>query len=151
MTLFGGRRHKNQFNFFSETELGCGPQDSVRKFTYICHVKTVGINAKKLKKKKNGNKKSAFILIARDVFVALTVQTRMIKCGKVSDRLDKFSTLQNIANLHGIEFTLDVAFKIYRDLTKSATFEFGFTCCICLNQGSFLFSVGWEGRRRQAI
>ena len=84
-------------------------------------------------------------MIARDVFVALAVQTRMIQCGKVSDRLDKFSTLQNIANLHGIEFTLDVAFKIYRDLTKSATFEFGFTCCICLNQGSFLFFGGVGG------
>ena len=157
----GGRRHKNQFNFFSETDLGCGPQDSVRKFTYICHFKTVGINAKKLKKKQKKNKgnkerkkterKSTFILIARDVFVALAVQTRMIKWGKVSDRLDKFSTLQNIANLQGIGFTLDFGFKIYRDLTKLATFEFGFTCCICLNQGSFLFSVGWEGRGRQAI
>ena len=57
------------------------------------------INVKKLKQKK----KRAFILIARDVFVAITVvvakapyiyesdssilvllQTRMIKCGKVS-------------------------------------------------------------------
>ena len=57
------------------------------------------INAKKLKQQK----KRAFILIARDVFVAITVvvakapyiyesdssilvllQTRMIKCGKVS-------------------------------------------------------------------
>ena len=47
VTLFGGRRHKNQFNFFSETELGCGPQYSVRKFTYICHFKTAGINEKK--------------------------------------------------------------------------------------------------------
>ena len=46
-TLFGGRRHKNQFNFFSESELGCGPQVSVGELTYICHFKTVGINAKK--------------------------------------------------------------------------------------------------------
>ena len=69
----------------------------------------------------------------------------MIQCGKVSrDRLDKFSTLQNIANLQGIGFTLHLGFKIYRDLTKSATFQFGFPCCICLNEGYF-FSVGWEG------
>ena len=46
-TLFGGRRHKNQFNFFSESELGCGPQVSVGELTYICYFKTVGINAKK--------------------------------------------------------------------------------------------------------
>ena len=26
---------KNQFYFFSESELGCGPQDSVGKLTYI--------------------------------------------------------------------------------------------------------------------
>ena len=45
---------------------------------------------------------------------------------------------------HWIHF--DFGFRIYRDLTKSATFQFGFTYCICLNQGSFLFSVGWEGR-----
>ena len=45
---------------------------------------------------------------------------------------------------HWIHF--DFGFRIYRDLTKSATFQLGFTCCICLNQGSFLFSVGWEGR-----
>ena len=40
---------------------------------------------------------------------------------------------------------LDFGFRIYRDLTKSATFQFGFPCCICLNEGYF-FSVGWEGR-----
>ena len=38
-TVFGGRKHRNQFNFFSESEIGCGPQDPVLKFTYICHFK----------------------------------------------------------------------------------------------------------------
>ena len=74
--MFGGRRHKNQFNFFYESELGCAPQDSVGKLTYICHFKTVEINGKKFFKKrerKKKKKKSAFILIARDVFVALAV------------------------------------------------------------------------------
>ena len=56
---------------------------------------------------------------------------------KVSDKLDKLFALQNIAKLWGIGFTLVFGFKIYRDLTKSATFQFGFMCCICLNQGSF--------------
>ena len=32
-TLFGGRKHRSKFNFFSESELGCVPQDSLRKFT----------------------------------------------------------------------------------------------------------------------
>ena len=56
---------------------------------------------------------------------------------KVSDKLDKLFALQNIAKLWGIGFTLVFGFKIYRHLTKSATFQFGFVCCICLNQGSF--------------
>ena len=79
----------------------------------MCHFKTVGINAKKLKKKRKGKKKKRKKLIYfdsyRDVFVALpclAVQNRMIQCGKVSDRLDKFSKLQNIANLQDIGFTL---------------------------------------------
>ena len=28
-TLFGGRKHRNQVNYFSESELECGPQDPV--------------------------------------------------------------------------------------------------------------------------
>ena len=76
-------------------------------------------------------------MIARDVFVALAMQARMIKSGKVSDKLDKLFALQNIAKLQDIGFTLDSGFKIYRDLTKLATFQFGFMCLICLNQGSF--------------
>ena len=51
-TLFGGREHTEKFNFFSESELGCGPEDSVGKFTYICHFKRVEIGAKKLKQKR---------------------------------------------------------------------------------------------------
>ena len=41
-------------------------------------------------------------------------------------------TLQNIANLQGRGFTSDFRFKIYRDLNKSALFQFRFTRCICL-------------------
>ena len=90
---------QRQIQFLSESELGCGPQDSVGQFTHICHYKRVEIKAKKVK-----NKKRAFILIARDDFVALAVivakapyilesdssilvllQARVIKCGKVSE------------------------------------------------------------------
>jgi len=56
----------------------------------------------------------------------------MIKGGKYPDSLDKLFTLQNIANLQDIGFTLDFGFKIYRDLTKSAPFQFVFTRCIYL-------------------
>ena len=43
------------------------------------------------------------------------------------DKLDKLFTLQNIANLQGMGFTLDFGFKIYRDLNKSAIVQFRFT------------------------
>ena len=56
----------------SESERGCGPQDSIEKFTYIWHFKRLEIKAEKLKKKKK-KKTPAFILIARDVFVARAV------------------------------------------------------------------------------
>ena len=48
-TLFGGRKHRDTFNFFSQSELAiwCGPQDSEGKYTYICHIKRIEINAKK--------------------------------------------------------------------------------------------------------
>ena len=46
-TLFGGRKHRGKFNFFSESELGCGPQDSVGTFPYICQFKRAEIKAKK--------------------------------------------------------------------------------------------------------
>ena len=62
--------------------------------------------------KKKLTKKHAFILIARDVFVALAVQARRIKSGEVSDKFDKLFALQNIAKLQGIGFTLDFGFKI---------------------------------------
>ena len=107
--------------------------DPVGKFTYICHFKRDERKAKKIKNKTKQNeqrdketKTHAFILIAQDVFVALAVQTRMIKSGKVSDKFDKLFALQNIAKSQGIGFTLDFGSKIYRDLTKSATFQFGF-------------------------
>ena len=45
-------KHRGKFNFFPESELGCGPQDFIGKFTYICHLERDEINAKKLKKKK---------------------------------------------------------------------------------------------------
>ena len=54
-----------QINF-----LGCGPQDSVGKFNFFCHFKSVdGNKCGKVKKKKPAD----FILIARDVFIALAV------------------------------------------------------------------------------
>ena len=28
-TLFGGHKHRDKFNFFAESERGCGPQDPV--------------------------------------------------------------------------------------------------------------------------
>ena len=71
-----------QYNFFPESELGCGPHDPVGKFTNICHFKREKRRARKFKKKTTTNKQRN-ILIARDVFVALAVQARMIKCGKV--------------------------------------------------------------------
>ena len=49
---------------------------------------------------------------------------------KYPDKLDKLFTLQNIASLLGIGFTLDFGFKIFWDLTKSAPFQLGFTRCI---------------------
>ena len=45
-------KHRGKFNFFPESELGCGPQDFIGKFTFICHLERDEINAKKLKKKK---------------------------------------------------------------------------------------------------
>ena len=108
-TLFAGRKHTNQFDFFSESELGCGRQDSIGKFTYICYFKRDERKARKFflkKKNKQTNrqtnkqtKKHTFILIAREVFVALAVQAGMIKSGKVSDKLDKLFAQQNIAKL----------------------------------------------------
>ena len=44
-----------------------------------------------------------------DSSILVLLQTRMIKCGKVPDKLDKLFTLQNIANLQGVGFTLDLA------------------------------------------
>ena len=62
-TLFGGRKHRNKFNFFSESELGCGPQDPVGKFTCICHFKRNERKARiffffQKKKNKQRNKKN---------------------------------------------------------------------------------------------
>ena len=76
------------------------------------------INAKKLKKKR------AFILIAKNVFVALAVVVAkapyihesdssilvLLQAEKYPDKLDKLIKPQNFANLQGI------GFKIYRDL-----------------------------------
>ena len=53
----------------NESEFGCGPQDSIGKFTYICQFKRVDGN----KSKKVFLKKRTYILIARDIFVALAV------------------------------------------------------------------------------
>ena len=127
-------KHRGKFNFFPESELGCGPQDSIGKFTYICHLERDEINAKKLQKEKT----RAIILIAKDVFVALSVIVAEAHCiheidssilvycklvlskkEKHPDSLDKLFTLQNMANLQDIGFTLDFGFKIYRHLFNS--------------------------------
>ena len=76
-----GRKHRNLFDFFPESELGCGPHDPIGKFTNIFHFKRDKRKARKFKK--NNNKQTNKHLTARDVFVALAVQARMIKCGKV--------------------------------------------------------------------
>ena len=133
----------------NESEFGCGPQDSVGKFTYICQFKRVDGN----KHKKVFFKKRTHISIARDVFLALGFIVAKAPYSHESDssisvllqliwsnaekyrypnKLEKLFTLQNIANLQGFWFTLDFCFKIYRDLTKSAPFQFGLMRCICL-------------------
>ena len=49
--MFGGRKHRNKFNFLSESELGCGPQDSIGNFTFIAILRELTeMNAEKLKK-----------------------------------------------------------------------------------------------------
>ena len=77
-------------------------------------------------------------MIARDVFVALSVvvakapyiheidSSILVYCKLVlskkekhPDSLDKLFTLQNMANLQDIGFTLDFGFKIYRHLFNS--------------------------------
>ena len=55
-TLFGGRKHRNQFNFFSESEIGRGPQDPVLKFTILREMKEKRENLfKKIKQTNNNN------------------------------------------------------------------------------------------------
>ena len=51
---------------------------------------------------------------------------------KYPDKLDKLFTLQNIANLQGIGFSLDFGFKIHRDLTKTGTFSIRIHALHCL-------------------
>ena len=48
-TLFGGGKHSDEFISSSESKLGRGPQDSVRKVTYICYWRELK-NAKKFLK-----------------------------------------------------------------------------------------------------
>ena len=85
-------------------------------------------------------------MIIKDVFAALAVvvakapyfhesdnstlvllQTRMIKCGKVSGYGGKIVFTTNIPNLRSIGFTLSFWSKISRDLTKLALFYFGYS------------------------
>ena len=111
-----------KFNLFSESELGCGPQDSLGKFTYICHFKRVdGNKCEKVKKQK----KAGLILIGRDVYVALAVVVAktpyihesdssiwfycklvLSNAEKYPDKLDKLFTLQNVKTFtrHRIHF-----------------------------------------------
>ena len=114
---------------------------------------------KKKKKKKKGKerknerkKRIQFILIARD---------RRFRCPRRANSYDPMrKSIGQIGQIlytrkhceftrHWIHF--DFGFKIYRDLTKSATFQFGFTCCICLNQASVFFFGRVGGGGEQAI
>ena len=91
-------------------------------------------------------KKTRIRLITKDVFAALAVvvakapyfhesdnstlvllQTRMIKCEKVSGFVGKIVFTTNIPNLRSIGFTLSFWSKISRDLTKLALFYFGYS------------------------
>ena len=92
------------------------------------------VRSSRLHKEVKKEKTRAIILIARDVFVALSVvvakapyiqeidSSILVYCKLVlskkekhPDSLDKLFTLQNIANLQDIGFTLDFGLKIYRD------------------------------------
>ena len=60
-TLFGGHKYRNLFDFFPESELGCGSHDPVGKFTNICHFKRDERKGRTLKKtttNKQRNKKT---------------------------------------------------------------------------------------------
>ena len=115
--------------FSSQSKLGCRPQDFARKFTFTLHLKGAGIHVKNL------TKKTRIRLIAWDVFAVLSLvvakgpyiherdssilallETRMIKCGKVSGFVGKIVFTTNVANLKGIWFTWNFWFKISRDL-----------------------------------
>ena len=92
------------------------------------------INSKKLKKKKKERKQKSISLPALAVVVAKASYMRVTvpfwfyckliwsNAEKYPDKLEKLFTVQNIANLQGIGFTLDFGFKIRRDLTKLAPF-----------------------------
>ena len=49
-TLFGRRKHWDEFIFFSASELGCRPQDFVGKVQLYLPFKRVEVNAKKFLK-----------------------------------------------------------------------------------------------------
>ena len=57
-TLFGGRKHRNQFDFFCESELGCGRQDPIGKFTYICYFERDERKARKFFLKQTNKQKN---------------------------------------------------------------------------------------------
>ena len=107
----------------------------VRTWDWVrSHVKRIEINAKK------SFKKGTFILIGRDVFVALTVVVAKspyiyswmwqfhfgsLQTWKSMIRIfwTNWLTSKTLQNLQGIGFTLDFGFKIYGDFTKSAPFN----------------------------
>ena len=84
------------------------------------------INSKKLKKRISFP--ALAVVVAKASYMKVTVPfwfyRKLISSNaeKYLDKLEKLCTLQNIANLQGIGFTLDFGFKIYRDLTKLAPF-----------------------------
>ena len=59
-TLFGGRKHRDKFNFFSESEIGCGSKTPLASSPLFAILRELTqINAKKAFKK--GKKNRAFI------------------------------------------------------------------------------------------
>ena len=57
-TLFGGRKHRDKFNFFANPNLGAVPKGSSPIFAILREL--TEINSKKKKKKNNNKKNNAF-------------------------------------------------------------------------------------------
>ena len=87
-------------------------QDSVGKFTFICHFKRVDIAVGTF------SLPTPSSLLRHPIFMKVTVPFwfygKLVRSNaeKYPGKLDKLFTLRNIASLQGIEFTLDFGCKI---------------------------------------